>query len=191
MQIAVACMVRNEADIFASFVNHTAQFVDTFYIADHQSNDGTSELLARLEALSGACGVSTHGYNMVSTQYFQRETCRCLADLAFRDGHDWVIFLDADEFLLQGSRPELEAALEECLDGVAAFEWRNLIPSSTVRVGPFQLSQPYTEPVIRRNPPKQKIAISRDFVRRFPFYRLKEGNHGIELAPDYRSFGEV
>lgn len=189
MKIAAVSMVRNEVDILPAFVNHNAQFVDAFYFADHRSTDGTSALLEMLSHSSNLGGHTSRSFQMRSTQYFQREVCRCLADVAFSDRHDWVIFLDADEFIRHRNRGALEDALRGIASGIAALQWRNLIPTDAATRGPFRLDQAFTEPAVRRNPPNQKIALSRDFAARYPFYRLTEGNHSVELAPGLRSIG--
>ena len=47
-KIAVISMVKNEADIIESFVRYYATFADYIIIADHNSDDGTWEILEKL-----------------------------------------------------------------------------------------------------------------------------------------------
>lgn len=187
MRIAAVTMIRDERDILPSFLGYNQQFIDVFFIADHGSIDGSSELLAASASLEHPGALDVRLFRFVCRQYFQREVCRGLADRAFADGADWVLFLDADEFLLFDDRAALETRLEQATGGVAAFDWLNLIPTEMTTGSTFVLGQQFRRPPLIRTSPIRKIALSRAFMRQFPFYRLKEGNHGVELAPDHRT----
>lgn len=49
-KIVLVSMVKNEADIIESFVRHSLTYADELIIADHQSSDGTWEMLQKLRA---------------------------------------------------------------------------------------------------------------------------------------------
>src|SRR5260370_17706825 len=50
MHLFGVAMVRNEADVIEAFVRHNLGVLDGLAIADHGSLDGTSEILASLQA---------------------------------------------------------------------------------------------------------------------------------------------
>jgi hypothetical protein len=90
-------MVRNEGDVIEAFVRHHAEVVDELVVVDHRSADGTGELLAALAAEGlpvkvGAERSLVHRQNAVMT--------RLMREAATVGGADWVVPLDADEFLI-------------------------------------------------------------------------------------------
>jgi glycosyl transferase family 2 len=88
-------MVRDEADIIERQIDfHRAAGVDFFVVTDHESRDGTSEILQRY-AEEGIL----YRIPVVSPAKRQAEWVTRMARLAATDfGADWVINSDADEF---------------------------------------------------------------------------------------------
>jgi hypothetical protein len=95
MRIVMTLMVRDEADIIERQIDfHRAAGVDFFIVTDHESRDGTSEILERYAAE----GI-LHRIPVVSPAKRQAEWVTRMARLAATDfGADWVINSDADEF---------------------------------------------------------------------------------------------
>jgi hypothetical protein len=95
MRIVMTLMVRDEADIIERQIDfHRAAGVDFFIVSDHESRDGTSEILERY-AEEGIL----HRIPVVSPAKRQAEWVTRMARLAATDfGADWVINSDADEF---------------------------------------------------------------------------------------------
>ncbi|WP_033171361.1 glycosyltransferase family 2 protein [Selenomonas sp. ND2010] len=114
MQIAVISMVRNEADIIESFVRHAASFADKLYIVDHASTDGTYEILQQLAAE----GLPLTVQQFSESEQAQAEVMTDLMEQAFAAGRDFVLPLDADEFLLPDGEQDMgwcrEALLSVC-----------------------------------------------------------------------------
>jgi hypothetical protein len=97
MKVTALSMVRNEGDVIEAFVRHHAEIVDELVVIDHGSADGTGEILAALaeEGLPvrvRAEGSLVHRQNLVLTQLMR--------EAATVGGADWVVPLDADEFLI-------------------------------------------------------------------------------------------
>lgn len=110
MKFASISVVRNEADVIEAFVRHNAQFLDAMVIVDHRSVDGTAEVLRELAEEGLPLVVSSEE----SPVQRQAEVLTALMRSAARDeGADWVLPLDADEFLVSadggGVRRSLEA----------------------------------------------------------------------------------
>jgi len=108
MKLVAVSIVKNEADVIEAFVRHTRAWVDHHLVFDHDSTDGTREILGRLVAEGLPLAVFTDD----ALGNLQQARSNHLTRLAAQDwGADWVLPLDADEFLTGPGRPALEAAL--------------------------------------------------------------------------------
>jgi Glycosyl transferase family 2 len=90
-------MVRNEADVIEAFVRHHAEVLDAMIVVDHCSSDGTDELLHALAAEGLPLSVRkehslVHRQDVILTALMR--------EAATSGGADWVVPLDADEFLV-------------------------------------------------------------------------------------------
>ena len=90
-------MVRNEADVIEAFVRHHAEVLDAMIVVDHCSSDGTDELLHALAAEGLPLSVRkerslVHRQDVILTALMR--------EAAADGGADWVVPLDADEFLV-------------------------------------------------------------------------------------------
>lgn len=89
-------MVRNEVDIIrVNVLHHLSLGLDCLLIVDNGSSDGTDREFQRL---SRDKRVRWHRDHSPWTDYRQSEIITGLAREAFRQGADWVVPLDADEF---------------------------------------------------------------------------------------------
>jgi glycosyl transferase family 2 len=95
VKIVMTLMVRDEADIIERQLDfHLAAGVDFFIVTDHESEDGTSDLLEQY-ARKGVL----HRIPVASPVKRQAEWVTRMAQMAAREfGADWVINADADEF---------------------------------------------------------------------------------------------
>jgi len=58
MRLVAVSIVKNEADIIEPFVRHTLAWVDHHLVFDHDSTDGTREILGALHYLRAVCGAN-------------------------------------------------------------------------------------------------------------------------------------
>ena len=101
-------IVKNEADIIEAFVRHTLAWVDRHLIFDHDSTDGTREILLALRAE----GLPIRLFTDDALANLQQARSNHLVRLATTEEHaDWILPLDADEILTGPGRPELELLL--------------------------------------------------------------------------------
>ncbi len=108
MRLVAIAVVRNEADIIEPFVRHTLALVDRLLVVDHASTDGTRQLLRALVNEGLALDVFTDEV----LANLQQQRCRLLLDRARLDhAADWILPVDADEFLVAPDRRALDAAL--------------------------------------------------------------------------------
>jgi hypothetical protein len=108
MKLVAVSIVKNEADIIEAFVRHTRTWVDQHLIFDHDSTDGTREILAALAREDPAITL----FSDTALGNLQQARSNYLTRLAVTQyGADWVLPLDADEFVVAADRTALEQAL--------------------------------------------------------------------------------
>ena len=108
MKIVGVAMVRNEADIVEAFVRHNLTLLDGLVIVDHGSADETPRILAALAAEGLPISVLANA----APGYAQVEVTTLAVRHAFaRSDADFVVPLDADEFVKTPSRSTMERAL--------------------------------------------------------------------------------
>ena len=108
MRLVAVSIVKNEADIIESFVRHTLAWVDHHLVFDHDSTDGTREILCALQRE----GLPLTLFTDDAPGHLQQARSNHLTRLAASThGGDWVLPLDADEILTGPDR----TALAQCL----------------------------------------------------------------------------
>ena len=108
MRLVAVSIVKNEADIIEPFVRHTLAWVDHHLVFDYDSTDGTREILGALQREGLPVTLFTDG----APGHLQQARSNHLTRLAAQaHGADWVLPLDADEFLTGPDRPALERSL--------------------------------------------------------------------------------
>ncbi len=96
MRLIAVSRVLNEEDIIEAMVRHHAALVDHHVILDNGSVDRTIEILAALQAE----GVSLSILQNDAVMFCEERFNTMLYDVAVRaHAADWVLFLDADEFI--------------------------------------------------------------------------------------------
>jgi hypothetical protein len=128
MRLFGVSMVRNEADVVEAFVRHNLAVLDGLIVVDHGSIDGTSEILAKLQAE----GLPLRVMPERDPAYRQSAIITRLAREALaHDAADFVFALDADEFLKLDARATLERALSEVPAGAhAVMHWLTYVPDA-------------------------------------------------------------
>lgn len=115
-------MIRNEADIVRLNVSyHLAQGIDRLLIVDNASTDGTDQVLQQISEREPRLRWSSDNGPFLPSRVMTE-----LAREAFRDGADWVVPIDADEFWYTSGRT-LRRVLEESNDSVLRAQAVNFI----------------------------------------------------------------
>ena len=157
MKLGLITQIRNEIDLIGTFIDHVDSLFDRVYLIDHQSIDGTENVLKQAAA------------NRPEWKYFyldikakvQSEVSNLLIPQIFADGVDYLFFLDADEFIDVRSRQELEIQLQNWSDGstVGVLNWKNCICDD---LGYKQFSEHTSFWIPAKESNFQKIIISKE-----------------------------
>lgn len=96
MRIIAVTRVLNEEDVIEPLIRHHAPMVDHHIVLDNGSSDRTLEILASLKAEGARLTV----LQCASVIFAETQFNTLLYDRAVGEhGADWVVFLDADEFI--------------------------------------------------------------------------------------------
>jgi hypothetical protein len=182
--IGVIC-AGNEADIIEACVRHSLTLLDRLLILEHNTLDGTREILDRLVAE----GLPISLEHASEPRFMQREfTNRLLRAALEIHGADWVFPLDCDEFLLAASRAALDGALTEAGDAHVRMKWVNYVPTPDDPAGePHPLRRIRHCYDYRRcvddNPYVWKIGVNARFLGDYYLdrYEIVRGNHFLSL----------
>lgn len=185
MRLVAVSIVKNEADIIEPFVRHTLAWVDHHLVFDHDSTDGTREILGALQRE----GLPLTLYTDDALGNLQQARSNHLARLAAgKFGADWILPLDADEILTGPGRSELERALAQITPGrPATLPLLNYYPTDADQDGE-------ANPLLRLQhcqaaPSATKKIVAPAPLARDPQIAAGKGNHvllrGGDALPDH------
>ena len=174
-RVGVVSMIKNEADIIRLFASHILKLFDQVVLIDHMSDDGSSDIMEQLEVTRDNVTryvLKEPGYIQDIVSNHVVRDCDALADM------DWIMFLDADEFLPFESNKELRRFLEaNAQHEIISFNWKTMIPAKywEYAVDSFEDREFYVQ---AETSPFTKIAFQpkkMDGAR----YWINQGNHNI------------
>jgi hypothetical protein len=131
MPIAALAMVKDEADIIELFVRINLDQIDHLYLVDNGSSDATREILARLQREGLPLTVWPY-----ATLDYQQDiiTTAALRKIALDGRHDWIVPIDADEFIQAEGLPLRDALARHGRTGtpagarLLALPWCTYVP---------------------------------------------------------------
>ncbi len=174
MIVSIA-MLRDEADILATWLRHMTSICDQVLIVDHLSNDGSSEILS---GFAGA-GLPIRHWRMEEPGYWQSTVTTELARYAFNSGAEWVLPFDVDEFLDVGSKAHLWAILRNHAQPLSFWRWRHATPTAeSIESGKID----WNTLQLLANPTYApgnggKVVLHKSLFHSLPGFRLGSGNH--------------
>lgn len=134
-KIIAISLVKNEVDIIEAFVRHTLHFVDEVFVSDNGSIDGTRETLQKLVQAKLPIRVFVDDH----FEYDQSDKMTALYRLSLRSDPDFVLPLDADEFIQAQSRSALRESFKKIPSAaVGQCSWKNHVLSD---VNELQISK--------------------------------------------------
>jgi SAM-dependent methyltransferase len=170
-------MVKNEQDIIEPFVRHNLKFLDYLMVLDNGSVDATREILLKLSReLDTVIVADDAGFEYTQSERMTRLLHGCQS--AFFA--DYVVPLDADEFLGAADRATFEAVLGRIRPGGCGLvPWQTYVvtPSTAGRCG----DDPPRSIEWRRRveAPAYKKAILRADGQFDPTLVIDQGSHGV------------
>jgi hypothetical protein len=176
VKLTALTLVKIDGDVIEEFVRHTLKFVDHLIVVDNASLDLTPVILTALVA-EGLPVTIWHDEIVAENPNITTE----LARKAFAESStDYLLILDADEFIKVSSRRELESALSALPAGAhASFAWTTYVPTkSDDPREPRTLARLQHRRVFESNP-YTKLVISSSF-RDQPHATIIYGNHDVE-----------
>ncbi|MEA4813235.1 MAG: glycosyltransferase family 2 protein [Anaerolineaceae bacterium] len=172
MKLRAISLIRDEIDIIGLFLKHIDALFDEIILLDHQSMDGTTELLRQAVAQRP----SWKYYRVDIKQKFQKQLMNFFIQRFGADEFDYLFFLDGDEFFWVKDRRSLEELLTNTHSesGVYAFKWFNSITKNLGSLKPLDKNNH----LIVSNEPGgwQKIVVNWKRIDTGDFC-VKEGNH--------------
>jgi SAM-dependent methyltransferase len=171
-------MVKNEEEMIEPFVRHNLRFLTALCVLHNGSTDRTREILVALQRE----GLPVVVLDDPTPGYFQSEKMtRLLRAVSSTLFPDFVVPLDADEFLKCASKTEFLLALNEI--PVGGF---GLVPWRTYVVTPEEQDAADMDPPrsmqwrrLRENPQYFKALLRLD-GQYLPDLRFTQGNHSLE-----------
>ena|ERR1700693_1065365 len=176
MRLAALMRTRIDGDIIEEFVRHTVQFVDELFVVVNLSLDSSLETLTLLQDEGLPLTVWSDDYFESRPWIITNLVRRIFAETAA----DYIVLLDADEFVKVPSRRNLERALAALPPNAhGLMPWLSYVPTA---------QDDAAEPLVlrriryrRRAEARQdfKVIVARSFAER-PFATVTQGRHLIE-----------
>src|SRR3977135_4271324 len=124
MKLVAISRVKNELDIIEAFVRHHSQYFNTLIVLDDGSSDGTYEVLQALQA----AGLPLVLMREPSVGYEQsRYMTRLLRMAVDQFGADWIMPLDADDFVEPHHAAPLAQLLHAREPALLKVSWNNFV----------------------------------------------------------------
>lgn len=156
MKIVSISWVRNEADVVEAFVRHHWPLMTRMIIVDNRSTDNTAMILQRLQEE----GLPIEVRRDVSFIHRQGEAMTEILETLRNESVDWVVPLDADEFLITSDPAGLRSALVDLpTDRPIHIPWRSYVPLPSDPPDEVNVLRRITHRKQRENPQWYKVMI--------------------------------
>ena len=183
MKIVSISMVKNEADVIESFVRHNLQHLSEMRLIDHGSTDRTPEILRALQQE----GLPLRVERSELFQQLQDVESNRLAQQAFADGADWVIPLDADEFIELLPAVSLADTLANQGDHAClSWPWVSMVPTEADDASEADPVRRIRHRLAKESVPTVKLLLGRAVLAHRD-WSLITGNHQVAVSDGSKS----
>ncbi len=187
-RLATVSLVRNEADIIETFVRHNAVHAVRMVFVLHRCIDNTKEILERLQAE----GFPIELHEEMDPGYLQSSIVSGrLGTLARQGGAEWLMSLDADEFLVAAEGKTVTETLAALgTDRVQLLAWKTYVPTPEDNVSEGNPLQRIVQRRNAENPPIRKVLIPAEMLRGNDWH-LAMGCHELTHTSTGEVFPEI
>jgi hypothetical protein len=177
MRFVGIATAKNEIDIIEAFVRHTLAFVDQLVVLDNGSTDGTLDILRGLVKE----GLPLEVVEDAAPGYYQSQRMtRLMREFACgRYRADWVVALDADEFLVV---PEGGSLIPPGAgaDRPVAVPWRTYVATTEDDKSERNPVERIRHRRVTESPQRVKVVVPAQLAAA-PAAIIRMGNHGVLL----------
>lgn len=178
MKIITISWIRNESDILEAFVRHHSVFAHRMVIVDHRSQDNSREILERLKGEELPLDIR---YDDRLGHFQAQVLTEIVREVTERDDPDWILPLDADEFLVTLDTRGIEKTLgDESQDMMLSIPWRTYVPLPSDLMKEPHVLRRITHRKATENPTWRKVILPRMVLRNTHGLTLAQGNHAAE-----------
>ncbi len=164
-KIAALTWARNEEDILEDFVRHTMEYVDHMIVVLHRCTDASQEILEMLQKEGFPLEIREDDSPV------HRQSA-ALTELMHEQDADWILPLDADEFLAGN----LDALVEFPRESVTLLPWKTYVPTVLDDAREPRVQQRITHRKSFEQPQFYKVLVPQTITRDHGI-TLLEGNH--------------
>lgn len=128
-RVGIVTMVKNESDIIELFLKINLRSVDKIFLIDHCSQDGTLEIAKEVQKIYPQIELYSYGQKEFNQS---RVVTAAVRRIAARDILDYIIPLDADEFICEDSPADFRGLLSSSVGDREAvlIPWETYCPTS-------------------------------------------------------------
>lgn len=170
-KVASITMIKNESDIIEFFIRYNLKFIDTMYIIDHMSVDKSIDILKLLK--KEGLPIKIMRYN--SYAYDQHKVLSDITnEIKAKTDMDYVLFLDADEFIGCKSKEEFSEKLLKDRNTSYVFNEFNyyLTRNNVEKLEPLYSKLLYREKTVNL----RKVMINLN-INRYSHIAVTDGGH--------------
>ena len=173
--VAISC-VKNESDIVEAFVRHNAAFVDQLIVLDNGSTDETLRILNLLRE---------EGFSIEIVEdpspgfWLWKRMTKLMKDYAVkRYKADWIIPLDADEYIATRDVGAFRSALETSTQPIK-IKWQTYVPDPSDDMNEINPVLRIRHRLVNEAKPWKKILVPSSIVNNQENTTLTQGNHDL------------
>ncbi|VAX15656.1 hypothetical protein MNBD_NITROSPINAE04-40 [hydrothermal vent metagenome] len=185
MRIIGVSVIKNESDILETFVRHNLGYLDALVVLENKSSDKSRQILERL-ALEGLPLIILDDPEIAHKQ--SEKLTGLIKKVAGIYNPDWIIPLDADEFLNPNEGETMESVLADLPEGsVGQMQWRTYVPTASDDSGEKDVVKRIKNRRAMEFCKYYKVIIPKSVFNEKPFI-VNDGSHAVRSGDESYRF---